>query len=368
MLKSVHFQSIKALHDVRVDLDRLTFLVGPNGCGKSTLLDQIEVLCECSRHDPAEKHVLGHAGSVLERHGLPTLQTSGDTGMMSWTAESTEGKVFSVRSAPVPGREWYDTVALGAKAGGRAESLGSRDHTKEKGKAFDDLISAAFSWRAQRLRLVPQHIALPVDVREDHLDPSGYGLAAVLATFAMNDQDAYAALQADLRTIVPQFDRLHISKVEVRGENGVKHGGVSLGMVMRGAGRLGASAISDGTLLALALLTATHDRDLPPLVLMDDIDHGLHLRAQLTLLHAIRKVMEVRPELQVICTTHSPYLLDAARPEEVRVMVLDASGHTRVRPLVEHPDYEKHHRGLQTGEFWASYGEDWVAAPGQTHE
>jgi hypothetical protein len=53
-------------------------------------------------------------------------------------------------------------------------------------------------------------------------------------------------------------------------------------------------------------------------------------------------------------------LLDLFKVDEVRVMALAPSRQTRVRPLSEHPDLEKWKFGTQTGELWASLGEDWV--------
>ncbi len=364
MLSSVHFQSIKALADLRLDLGRLTFLVGPNGCGKSTVLDQIELLCGCSLPAPGTPHPFGRAGELLAGAGLCQMYTVGSTQPMVWEGRDTAGNTFSIECSAPAETDRYDYPSLRAGGDGHELTLNRANHTGEQRRVFDQALATQLSWRAQRLRLVPQSIAAPADVRVDDLEPDGSGLAAVLMELALNDHDAYAALQEDLRAIVPQFERLQISRVQVQDAQQVKHGGVALGMVMRGAGRQPASAISDGTLLALALLTATHNADMPPLVLMDDIDHGLHLGAQLALVQAIRKVMEVRPDLQVVCTTHSPYLLDAARPEEVRVMALDADGHSRLRPLTDHPDYERQHRGLQTGEFWASFGEEWVVDGG----
>jgi AAA15 family ATPase/GTPase len=67
MLKQVHFQAIKSLLDVKLDLEQFTVLVGPNGAGKSTLLDQISLLCEMScASTPYSAHVLGHTGDLLD--------------------------------------------------------------------------------------------------------------------------------------------------------------------------------------------------------------------------------------------------------------------------------------------------------------
>ncbi|HEX2574678.1 MAG TPA: AAA family ATPase, partial [Polyangia bacterium] len=96
------------------------------------------------------------------------------------------------------------------------------------------------------------------------------------------------------------------------------------------------------------------------LLLLDDIDRGLHIAAQARLIDVLRKLLAARPDLQIVCTTHSPYLLSRCAPEEVRVMALDAERHTRVQRLVDHPRFEEVRYGFQTGEIWASFGEDWV--------
>ena len=135
-------------------------------------------------------------------------------------------------------------------------------------------------------------------------------------------------------------------------------------LAFQGVGRVPAKHASEGTLLALGLLTAVHAHELPNLVLIDDIDHGLHLSAQYTLIKALRGVMAARPELQIVCTSHAPVLLDSFEVDEVRVMALDKDGATRVRPLAEAPGLDRLRRGLGTGELWASLGEDWVLNEG----
>jgi hypothetical protein len=72
--------------------------------------------------------------------------------------------------------------------------------------------------------------------------------------------------------------------------------------------------------------------------------------------------MKLDPELQIVCTTHSPYLLDLFDPAEVRVLALDSERRTHARPLTEHPDFGKWKFGTQTGELWAALGEAWVTA------
>jgi predicted ATPase len=184
----------------------------------------------------------------------------------------------------------------------------------------------------------------------------------VLKDLAANDPAAFAALQDDLREIVPAFGRFRFGKEFVRdprGDGAVS--GVSLWMVTKSGGPVPLLAVSDGTRMAMALLAAIHNRDMPSLVLMDDIDHGLHLSAQYEVIAAIRRVMARRPELQVVCTTHSPVLLDSFDKKEVRVMALGPDGLARIQPLSAHPPVDGYRAGFSSGELWANLGEDWVA-------
>jgi predicted ATPase len=123
-----------------------------------------------------------------------------------------------------------------------------------------------------------------------------------------------------------------------------------------------ADLLSEGTVLAFGLLTKLREPERPRLILIDDIDRGLHLGAQAKLVAVLRELMKLDPELQIICTTHSPYLLDLFEPAEIRVLALDAERRTHARPLTGHPDFEKWKFGTQTGELWAALGEDWIIA------
>jgi predicted ATPase len=123
-----------------------------------------------------------------------------------------------------------------------------------------------------------------------------------------------------------------------------------------------ADLLSEGTVLALGLLTTLREPRRPRLLLLDDIDRGLHLGAQAKLVQVLRAMMSVDPELQIVCTTHSPYVLDLFDPAEVRVLALDSERRAHARPLTEHPELAKWKFGTQTGELWAALGEAWVAA------
>lgn len=124
-----------------------------------------------------------------------------------------------------------------------------------------------------------------------------------------------------------------------------------------------ADLLSEGTVLALGLLTKLREPARPRLVLLDDIDRGLHIEAQARLVQVVRDLLAQDPELQIVCTTHSPYLLDRFDPAEVRVLALDDERRTQAQALTAHPELGKWKFGAQTGELWAALGHAWVTAP-----
>ena len=81
---------------------------------------------------------------------------------------------------------------------------------------------------------------------------------------------------------------------------------------------------SDGTLKMLAYLTLLHDPVPPPFIGIEEPENFLHPRLLYGLAEECR---EAARATQVLVTTHSPFFLDALRPEEVRVLWRDESGY-----------------------------------------
>lgn len=360
MIQNVRFAGLKSLLDVRVDLERFTVLVGPNGCGKSTVLDGIELAVEATRWDAALPNIFSRAGELIKAQGADRLRTQISSVPLVLEAGGTEGNMFRLTVAPGPAIRWYEGTTLEAVTPKGAFTVGYSTSPSER-QAFGEHLVASFNWRAQRLALMPRAIAARSDVMVNELRFDGYGLPTVLRDLAANHPDVYKVLLDDMSKTIQHFRGVKWTKaIRTPDDPALSPTPLATLHLVMTNGTIPASDCSDGTLLALATLTAIHHPDLPGLVLIDDVDHGLHLGAQYQLMQAIRRKMESRAELQVICTTHSPVLVDAFEPGEVRVMRLDASGYTHCRPLTEAPEYARWRRGLQAGELWASLGEDWV--------
>ena len=118
---------------------------------------------------------------------------------------------------------------------------------------------------------------------------------------------------------------------------------------------------SEGTMRILGLLAALLGPVAPRLMLVDDLDLGLHPKAQRKLLPMICAILDEVPDLQIVATTHSPYIVDELDPQEVRVTWAGEGGITTCARLDEHPDLERWKDEMWPGEFWSLVGEQWVS-------
>lgn len=83
--------------------------------------------------------------------------------------------------------------------------------------------------------------------------------------------------------------------------------------------------LSTGTLRVLALLAVLRHPNPPPLIVIEEIENGLDPRSIHLLIEEIRSAV-TSGVTQVILTTHSPYLLDLLKLDQITLVARDASG------------------------------------------
>ncbi len=204
-----------------------------------------------------------------------------------------------------------------------------------------------------------------LDADELTIQQDGYGLATVLADMKLQDDERLEWIQNLVRTIIPNFERIRFRRVEVTSGQGGKVAGQELIFDVENAPGLSPDAVSDGTVLVLgtissiAVETRNHEEAIPVLVLIDEIERGLHPRALGDLIGCLRRLTEEVP-VQVLATSHSPYLLDSLKPEEVRLTGFLEDGTATICELSDHPDFERWKDVMTPGEFWSTAGEDWI--------
>lgn len=161
-------------------------------------------------------------------------------------------------------------------------------------------------------------IARPIPVGSGPLQRDGEGLAAVLDDLKDNHKQRWDSLLVEMERWLPEYDYNLFDK-PAKGQKAI------VLRTKKGGHRIPVHELSQGTLIGLALLTLAYLPNPPSLVGLEEIDRGLHPRLLRHLQDALYRLSypescgESRPPVQVIATTHSPYLLDLYRdhPEEV---------------------------------------------------
>jgi predicted ATPase len=227
------------------------------------------------------------------------------------------------------------------------------------------------------LKLIASNLAKAAYSEEitPRVEFDGSLLAPTLDFLRDEAPDKFQLIEEKLNRIVPNVRKVGIKRakvpvirkrlIEVDGksisyEETQEMTGQEVILDMNTGERIPAHAISEGTMLTLGLLTVLMNPNQPNLVLLDDVEQGLHPQAQRELMTVFKEIIAENPNLQIIFSTHSPYIIDALAPSQVHILNNSKSGFTMSKRLDEHPDVEWAKETLTTGEFWDAEGEDWV--------
>jgi energy-coupling factor transporter ATP-binding protein EcfA2 len=361
----LELQNFKCVRSASVPLRPLTVLVGANGAGKSSVLQALFLLSQLRHNKP---------GSLFRGPWAPerlrttngrgelrlTLQDTAAGQEVSYVARQTETGVEHRVEAKV--RSWAHVYDFARPLGSSAPPLRDLPIFRAVGGTI------LLGLEARRLAAAS---ALGV---EPSIAPDGSGLPSVLADLAATAPDRLQAIFEATRAVIPSFGGARMPRAavprtrrEVRSIDGERHErtvedalvGNALQIQVSGQW-IDADLASEGTLLMLGLMTIVHGQRGTRLLLMDDIDRALHPKAQRQLMQHLKQLTTEGERLQIVCTTHSPYLLDGVEPEDVVVVRAEEGGAASFRRLTEHPEWVKWRGELAAGEFWSYVGEDWL--------
>ena len=327
MIKSVQFKNFKALRDSTLPLSPFTLIVGPNGSGKSTALEAISAVGRVPTID------LNRVASF----GIEELKDQSVVVEVRW-GPPYEGMFTGVK--------WHPKGASEATNREKASSsFVTSDYDKARVK-LSRMCVYSFS---------SVEIAKPVTLDQNMvLGSNGAGLAGVLDRLRDQHPERFEDFVAEVGRWLPEFDRI-VFETPNPGRRG-------FGLRTRnGQHKIWARDISQGTLLALAMLTLAYLADPPPIVGFEEPDHGIHPRLLQDVRDALyrlaypEKFGADRKPVQVIATTHSPYMLDLFRdhPEEI-VISSKVEGNTHFERLSEHPDIVEILGDSSLGDVWYS--------------
>jgi predicted ATP-binding protein involved in virulence len=175
---------------------------------------------------------------------------------------------------------------------------------------------------------------------------TGYGIPSVINKMIVSRNGSVEQLEKDASELIHGFKRVYVDDVRevsyveeepLRINNQViqqkvmkKRDLIYLDVEFEGKGKIKADQLSEGTLLILAILTILHSPNKPNLILLDDIDRALHPQAQIDLIQAIKKILENHPDLQIICTSHSPLVVSQCSKKEVIKLKFDSNKYAKL--------------------------------------
>ena len=374
-IEYLRVQNFRALREVEFkDLTPLTVLLGPNGSGKSTVFDVFAFLAECFE--------LGLRRAWDKRGRAKELKTRGGDGPVTIEIKYREPgyplityhlAVDERAGGPVVVEEW-----LRWKRGSHGQPFRFLDYQEGKGKAVSgehpdeqdtridvplksaDLLAVnalgqfADHPRVAALRdfITGWYVSYlsadsargqPEAGPQERITRTGDNLANVIQSLAEQHGDRLEQIFEVLRRRVPRIERVLAETMpDGRLLLQIKDAPFSHPVLAKFA--------SDGTLKMLAYLVLLYDPAPPPFIGIEEPENFLHPRLLPELAEECRAA-SVRTQLLV--TTHSPFFLNALRPDEVRVLWRDEQGYTQTSRAADLPgvnEFVAH--GALLGQLW----------------
>lgn len=332
MFERVEFENFRALQKAQLPLGRFTLIVGPNGSGKSTALLGLQ-----SFQQPKATGLFGNLGYVAL--GYEDVVSAGVSALHACVHLKLATPIDAAR---VVQARW------GPKGAFQISAL------QDDGRTVNAPVVQGMLNRIRIYAFDAETLAVPVQVQPGvELGPRGENLAAVINLLQDAEPERFEALNAELHRWIPEFDRVTWNW----GADQTKE----LALRTTSGAKIRAAHLSSGTLFALAVLALAHSPDPPPLIGLEEPDHGLHPRLLRDLKDAINRLCypescgEQREPVQVVATTHSPYFLDLFkdRPEEI-VMANKVGSAATFQRLVDIPRYEEYIEDAALGDIWYS--------------
>lgn len=364
----------KSYQIAKLPVDPLTVLIGNNASGKSNVLDAILLLNRIAAGMTLTSALQGETGSTALRGGLEwaarkpgntfdlgvTVRVDDNQDLNYWIAGTVSGNKCEVsaeklerqsyrmrkdgsRGAPFRAINlfWTDFVEKDAptiqarlynEKGGTLRQLGRSNPVlfqlvgQKNRSEIQDGVEAVISALRQIFILdaIPSHMR-GFSALSDRLESDAGNIAGVLAALPEDQKTLIEHTLTEYVSKLPERDikRVYAETVgrfnsdamlycEENFAESKKKNNVEV---------IDARGMSDGTLRFLGILTALLTRPVGSLLIIEEVDNGLHPSRSELLLDVLRTIGEKRG-VDVMVTTHNPALLDAMGTAMVPFIVI----------------------------------------------
>lgn len=352
-IESLKVENYRALRHVQLDkLTPMTVLLGPNGSGKSTIFDVFNFLAECFQF--GLRHAWDRRGRGKE------LKTRGAIGPIVFELkyrEQPKTPVITYHLAIDEGAKGPEVVEewLQWRRGSTGQPFRFLDFKRGMGKAASGEAPDADDVRVETNLRSPDLIAVntlgqfaehprvaalrefitdwyvsylaidqtrnqPEAGPQERLSKGGENLPNVIQYLKEQRPERLELIFSVLRKRIPRLERVDAEPMpDGRLLLQIKDAPFEQPVLSKFA--------SDGTMKMLAYLTVLYDPAPPQFIGIEEPENFLHPRLLPELAEECRAAAEFS---QLLITSHSPFLLNAMRAEEVRVLYRDEQGFTQV--------------------------------------
>jgi predicted ATPase len=346
MIRKAKYDNFKGLKSVEVSFDkRFTVLVGPNGSGKTSVLQGIELVIGAWSDQPTLSQLMS---GLQPLHSLGSIGSQQDVRLQILDEQNNGFGVSGI--APTPNLQPRSPLLSIHKGKTESATIGAQQQIK-----FGPVLRPHYRSAEIAKPSITQATPPPVTTE-------GGGLPSLLGYLKLRDDELFDRIEEHFCRVIPNVRKLRVD----RSQTGGSAAGERLLFDTTFATKVPADQMSDGTLYILALIVAILGPHRPKTLLIDDIDLRLHPKAQYELVTLLKQFLNEFLEMQIIATSHSPYVLDKLEPDEVRVTGLAGDGSVVVARLEDHPDFAKWKTSMSPGEFWSHTGEEWLKRIGRS--
>lgn len=346
MFRRLTIRNFRSIEDATVDLGKFTVVVGPNGSGKSNFVDALVFLRDIAKDAESAVAARGGIDSVLMRNsGRPYLRL----GLHLATNSETLAKDHLHHSLVVRGSEngaWrFREEHIEIVGKGKQQVIVDRAPNGGEVRGPKGSFLFELSPQASALAIARQHGLLGAKFRKPLLEVRRYRFdvdemrrpqkasdGAILSENGANVASVVRGLreQGDLDGTIATLQRLVPGLQDLRA---VAAGGFEVLEFVQarstGSTTFSASDMSEGTLRALGVVLAAHQLKKGSLLILEEPEANVHPGAA-ALIYDVLESASKRGD--VLVTTHSPDLLDAAKDETILVCSY-TDGVTRIGPL-----------------------------------
>ena len=351
-IESLRVENYRALRKVELDrLTPMTVLLGPNGSGKSTVFDVFNFLSECFQF--GLRHAWDRRGRGKE------LKTRGADGPLVFDLkyrESPGTPVITYHLAIDEGARGPEVIEefLQWKRGSHGRPFRFLEFARGEGSAISGEMPDEDDKRVPQKLRSPDLIAVstlgqfsdhprvaalrefitdwyvsylsidstrtqPEAGPQERLSKGGENLPNVVQYLKERHPDRLEQIFSVLRERIPRLERVEAEPMpDGRLLLQIKDAPFEQPVLSKFA--------SDGTMKMLSYLTVLYDPEPPRFIGIEEPENFLHPRLLPELAEECRAASE---HSQLLITSHSPFMLNAMRPEEVRVLYRDEQGFTQ---------------------------------------